>query len=192
MTSNDASTRRRVISAATPRWTRSRRVEVQRCPAVPTAPKSTARTARSRSASSRTMTALLPPSSKSERPIRRATASPTARPIRQLPVAETSGRRASFAIRAPSSAPPTASENSGGCPARRQASAAIRVTATALSGVSSDGFHTTVSPHVTAMRAFQAHTATGKLNAVITPTGPSGCHCSSMRWSGRSECIAFP
>ena len=138
------------------------------------------------------MTALLPPSSSSDLPIRRATASPTATPIRQLPVADTSGSRASSAMRAPSSAPPTASEKSGGCPALRHTSLAMRVTATAVSGVCSDGFHTTVSPHVTARRAFHAHTATGKLNAVITPIGPSGCHCSNIRWDGLSECIACP
>jgi hypothetical protein len=95
-------------------------------------------------------------------------------------------------MRSPSSAPPTASEKSGGCPALRHASFAMRVTAMAVSGVSSDGFHTTVSPQTAAMSAFHAQTATGKLNAEMTPTGPSGCHCSNMRWSGRSECIAFP
>ena len=51
-------------------------------------------------------------------------------------------------MRAPSSAPPTASEKSGGCPALRHTSLAMRVTATAVSGVSSDGFHTTVSQHL--------------------------------------------
>lgn len=40
--------------------------------------------------------------------------------------------------------------------------------------VSSEGFHTTVSPHTNAMAAFQAQTATGKLNAVMTPTTPRG------------------
>ena len=44
------------------------------------------------------------------------------------------------------------------------------------------------------MRAivFQDQTATGKLNAVIVPTRPSGCHCSYMRCCGRSECIVLP
>ena len=35
-------------------------------------------------------------------------------------------------------------------------------------------------------------TATGKLKAVITPTTPSGCHCSYIRCAGRSECIVLP
>ena len=61
-----------------------------------------------------------------------------------------------------------------------------------MSGVSSDGFHTTVSPHTSAIAAFQDHTATGKLKAVITPTTPSGCQVSISRWPGRSEAIVRP
>ena len=51
-------------------------------------------------------------------------------------------------------------------------------TASAVSGVFSDGFHTTRSPQTSASAKFHAHTATGKLNAVITPTTPSGCQVS--------------
>ena len=40
--------------------------------------------------------------------------------------------------------------------------------------------------------AFQAHTATGKLKAEMMPTTPSGCHCSYMRCCGRSECMVRP
>jgi hypothetical protein len=65
-------------------------------------------------------------------------------------------------------------------------------TATAHSGVSDEGFHTTVSPHTAAMVEFHDHTATGKLKAEITPTTPRGCHCSYMRWRGRSECMVRP
>ena len=79
------------------------------------------------SASSRTMTALFPPSSRSDRPSRFATVSPTARPIAQLPVADTSGMRSSSAMRAPSGRPPHASAKIGGCPIARAVSAAIRV-----------------------------------------------------------------
>ena len=32
-----------------------------------------------------------------------------------------------------------------------------------------------------ASAAFQDQTATGKLKALMTPMGPSGCHCSYMR-----------
>jgi hypothetical protein len=49
-------------------------------------------------------------------------------------------------------------------------------TASAVSAVSSVGFQITLLPHTTASAAFQLHTATGKLNALITAAGPSGCH----------------
>ena len=44
-----------------------------------------------------------------------------------------------------------------------------------------EGFQITVSPAINAIMAFHDQTATGKLKAVITPTGPSGCHCSYIR-----------
>ena len=58
--------------------------------------------------------------------------------------------------------------------------------ASAVSGVTSLGFQMTGLPHTTASAVFQLHTATGKLNAVMMPVGPSGCHCSISRWPGRS------
>ena len=61
--------------------------------------------------------------------------------------------------------------------------------ASAVSGVFSDGFHTTGLPQTNASVVFHAHTATGKLNALMMPTRPSGWYCSYMRWPGRSECI---
>ena len=64
--------------------------------------------------------------------------------------------------------------------------------ATEISGVSSTGFQTTVSPHTSAIAVFHDHTAAGKLNAEITPTTPSGCQVSASRWPGRSEAIVFP
>ena len=78
------------------RCTMMRRVVVQRWPAVPTAPNKIARVARSRSASSATMMALLPPSSRIDRPKRRATASATRWPTCVEPVNEINGRRRSF------------------------------------------------------------------------------------------------
>src|SRR5450755_4802546 len=65
-------------------------------------------------------------------------------------------------------------------------------TATEHKEVFADGFHTTELPAMAARNAFQDHTATGKLKAEITPTTPSGCHCSYMRCSTRSECIVKP
>ena len=65
-------------------------------------------------------------------------------------------------------------------------------TAMAVSGVSGDGFQIMVSPQTAAIMAFQAQTATGKLNAVMMPIGPSGCHCSIIRCRGRSLAIVRP
>ena len=56
--------------------------------------------------------------------------------------------------------------------------------ARAVSGVFSEGFQTTELPHTKASAAFQLHTATGKLKAEMTPTTPSGCQVSIMRWFG--------
>ena len=81
-------------STATGRSTMMRRVEGQRCPAVPTAPKTMARVARSRSASAATTMALLPPSSRIARPSRAATAWATARPTAVEPVKERTNRSA--------------------------------------------------------------------------------------------------
>ena len=80
----------------------------------------------------------------------------------------------------------------GGKPASASASLAMRCTAMLHSGVCGDGRHTVTLPQTAAMQAFHAQTATGKLNAVMTPTTPSGCHCSYMRCAGRSECIVLP
>ena len=78
-----------------------RRVEVQRWPAVPTAPNRIARTARSRFASSATMMALLPPSSRMVRPKRPATVCATCRPMAVEPVNEISGSRSSCSMASP-------------------------------------------------------------------------------------------
>lgn len=40
-------------------------------------------------------------------------------------------------------------------------------------------YHSTQFPQAMAMDEFQPYTATGKLNAVITPTSPRGFHCSN-------------
>jgi hypothetical protein len=50
-----------------------------------------------------------------------------------------------------------------------------------VSGVSSLGFQTTVSPQTRAIAVFHDHTAAGKLNAEMTATTPSGCQVSARR-----------
>ena len=48
------------------------------------------------------------------------------------------------------------------------------------------------SPQTKARQAFHAQTATGKLNAEITPTTPSGCQVSIIRCPGRSVAMVSP
>ncbi len=64
--------------------------------------------------------------------------------------------------------------------------------ASAVRGLFSEGFHSRLSPQTRASAAFQDHTATGKLKADITPTGPRGCQLSWIRCPGRSEGIVKP
>ena len=54
------------------------------------------------------------------------------------------------------------------------------------------GFQIMESPQIAATVAFQAHTATGKLNAVMIPTVPSGCQVSRIECWGRSDWIVNP
>ncbi len=128
--------------------------------------------ARSRSADGATIAALLPPSSSSARAKRAASRGPTARPMAVEPVAETTATRGIVDQRLADVAAADqqlARGPSGASPNRRMARANTACVASAVSGVFSDGFHTTGSPHTSASAAFHAHTATGKLNAVITP-----------------------
>src|SRR6266581_2537152 len=99
------------------------------------------------------------------------------------PVAETNGIRVSPASFWPTvlRSPTSRVKIAGSAPVSRQTRSAIFVTATAVSGVFSDGFQTVASPQTAARAAFHDQTATGKLNAVITATTPSGCHCSIKR-----------
>src|SRR5690606_7880439 len=97
------------------------------------------------------------------------------------------------AIRSPIVLSPcTKQEMPSGIPLRASTSVMIAWQATAVIGVFSDGFHTHTSPHTQAMAAFQLHTATGKLNAEMTPTMPKGCHCSYIRCCGRSDWVVSP
>ena len=115
-------------------------------------------------------------------------------PICVEPVAETSGIRGSSASWTARSAPPiTSSASPSGTPPKRSAARSNSdMHASAVSGVRSEGFQITGSPQTKASAAFQLQTATGKLKALITATGPSGCHVSVRRWPGRSDAIERP
>ena len=94
----------------------------------------------------------------------------SALPMAVEPVAETSGRRGSSASWRARSAPPitTSSSPSGASPKAAAARRKSAWQASAVSGVRSLGFQTTGSPQTSASAEFQLHTATGKLNAVMT------------------------
>ena len=176
-------------------WTISRRRVVQRCPQVPTAEKTIARVVSSKSADGVTIMPLLPPSSSSERPKRLATRCATARPIAVEPVAEINGNSwaSASASPTPTPVPINTHEMAGGTfGISFSTDATTAWQAIAQSGVFSEGFQTTGSPQTQASAAFHAHTAIGKLNAEITPIGPSGCHCSASRCPGRSVAIVRP
>ena len=161
--------------------TSTRRVEVQRCPAVPTAPNRIEGMAMSRSASSIRITALLPPSSRMVLPKRSATVEATVRPTPQEPVKEISGRRRSSSMRWPTSRPePITREARAPKPSSSRTGRTTLVRPMAQRGVWLEGFHSTASPQARAIMAFQAHTAMGKLKAVTVPQIPRGCHCSRM------------
>lgn len=166
---------------------------VQRWPAVPTAPNTIAGIASFRSAEDSTIIALLPPSSSSERPMRRATRSPTWRPTFVEPVKLIIATRLSSTMRSASALSVSLNrKNRSGKPPALSASLQMRIEAIADSGVLPEGFQIEMSPQTAATNEFHAHTATGKLNAEMIPTMPSGCHCSYMRWPGRSECMVRP
>ena len=92
---------------------------MQRCPVVPNAPQSTPSSASSRSASSSTICAFLPPISSDSRLCIRPHVSPTTRPVSVDPVNEITGTSGCSTIAAPtvSPLPCTSWMTSGGSPA---------------------------------------------------------------------------
>ena len=115
--------------------------------------------------------------------------------MRTEPVADTSGRSRDAANAWPTSGPSpitrfTTPRGTSGISASTLCTMPWH--AIAESGVFSEGFQTTGSPQTKAIIAFHDQTATGKLNAVMTPTGPSGCHSSARRCRGRSLTIERP
>jgi len=159
----------------------TRRVEVQRWPAVPTAPKKIDCVAIFRSAVGQTMSALLPPSSMmSSQP-----AMDCFRHVQTIatdPVAEINGIRASSANFWPTlfRSPISKLKIAGSAPLSRQTRSAIFVTAIAVNGVFSDASKCRVTTD-RGQRRVPRPDRDGKLNAVITATSPSGCHCSINR-----------
>src|SRR5699024_11376229 len=95
-----------------------------------------------------------------------ATRGPTSRPIRTEPVADTSSTRGSSSRISPTARSPTSTWlTSGDWPHSSNARERSSFAPSADSSASSDGFHTTGSPHTIASAVFHAYGATGKLNA---------------------------
>ena len=120
------------------------------------------------------------------RPNRRATASATCSPTCVEPVKEISGRRRSASMRSPTLRPGPIDEGEHARRARGRPSPGWRCAARRRRRAGSGRPASTPPGRRTPPRCavFQDQTATGKLNAVMTPTTPSGCHCSIMRCAG--------
>ncbi len=128
-------------------------------------------TAWSRAQSSKTMLAALPPSSSVSGTPRPASSRWIALPTSVEPVKASlsmPGWRTSSAPADPS--PVRMLTTPAGSPAWRQTSANM----SAVSGVVSAGFSTTVFPHASAGATFQASISSGKFQGMIWPATPSG------------------
>ncbi len=145
---------------------------MQNWPVLKTNPLMTAPTAFSRSASSKTRWAALPPSSMVTGlrfwPATLAACRPTAvEPVKAILSTPVCRSRASPAT---GPAPVTTLTTPSGTPARWSSPAMWR----ALSGVSSAGLWTTVLPAARAGASFEPARISGKLKGVIAATTPSG------------------
>ena len=145
---------------------------VQRWPVVPKAPQSTPSSARSRSASSITIWAFLPPISSDSRLCIRPQVSPINDPVAVEPVKETTGTSGCSTSALPADAPRpcTSWMTSGGRPASSSSSTRRWV----VWGTSSDGLMITAFPQSSAGNIFQVGMASGKLNGVMSPATPIG------------------
>ena len=166
---------------AMPSCTRMREPAQQTWPWLNQMASTTPSTAASRSASSCTMKGDFPPSSSDSFLAEPAVALRMMRPTSVEPVKailSTCGCSTSAAPVAPS--PVTMLTTPGGRPASRQISAK----ASAVKGVNSAGFSTTVLPAASAGAIFQASISSGKFHGMIWPQTPTGW------WPGNSSAIS--
>ncbi len=159
-------------AAATPSCTRSREPAQQTWPWLNQIASTTPSTAPSISASSKTMKGDLPPSSSvSDLPVP-AVASRIRRPTSVEPVKAILSISACSTISAPvSPSPVTMFSTPGRQPGLQRQ---VRRKASAVSGVNSAGFRTTVLPSARAGATFQASIRNGKFHGMIWPTTPTG------------------
>ena len=168
----------------------TREAAVQRWPVVPKADHRIPSVARSRSASARTTTPFLPPSSSETRLRRRPARSAMLLPVVDEPVNEMIATSGLSTIASPTSppAPVTRLTTPGGKPA----SAISSTRSVAQCGVSDDGLKTTVLPVTSAGIVFQHGIAIGKFQGVMMPATPSGWRMLIAHLSGSSDGTVSP
>ncbi len=159
-------------SSIAERSTRIRERAQQSCPALPKTAIGAEDAAAARSASAKIRFADLPPSSRVTRLIVPAAPSAIPRPTSVEPVKAILATSGCSTRRCPQTepGPATTLRTPSGMPASR----AIRSSSSAVSGVSSAGFRTTVLPAASAGATFQEAIVSGKFQGAIRPTTPSG------------------
>ena len=171
----------------TERWTRIRDRAQQSCPALSNTAYGAVAAAFSRSASAKTMLALLPPSSRVSRLTWRAQSAMIRWPTSVDPV-KTILRTAGWSTRrCPTTLPlPGSTVNTpSGSPASR-ASDPIRI---AVSGVASAGLATTVHPAASAGAIPQDRIGIGKFHGTMRPTTPTGSWKVTFSPPGTGICL---
>ena len=137
-------------------------------------------TARSRSASSKTMNGALPPSSMDVRSTPSAAPARMCRPTGVEPVKETLRSRPS-AMRARVTSSGRVVWTRLSTPTGRPASCSTDANRAAVSGVRSAGFRIAVQPAASAAPTLRAAIASGKFQGVMSRLGPTGCLVTSTR-----------
>jgi hypothetical protein len=144
----------------------------QSCPALSNTAHGAAVAAASMSASAKITLADLPPSSSVTRLIVAAAPAAIDRPTSVEPVKAILATSGCSTSRRPHSRPGPATTLT--TPSGRPASSARAPKRSAVSGVNSAGFNTTVLPAASAGAIFHEAIASGKFHGVISPTTPSG------------------
>ena len=163
---------------------------MQRWPEVPNADQTIPSTARSRSASSSTMIAFLPPSSRWTCLRLSAAFRITSTPVSREPVSVITGTSGWRTSRSPTAPPPPWTMLI--TPAGTPASASSSTKRSPSSGVSVAGLKTTVLPQTSAGAIFQLGIAIGKFHGVITPTTPIGWRTLMLNLSRSSDGVVWP
>ena len=152
-------------------------------------PQAPADAAAGTSASSSTISAELPPSSRCTRLRCWPASAPTCRPTAVEPVNEMIRTTGSVISASPASGPPGSTCSS---PAGRPASSNTRASTTPpVTAVRGSGFSTTALPSASAGATERMARICGKLNGEITPTTPAGTRSAQLRW-GASDGSSSP